>query len=213
MHDIRFIRDNPDAFDKALARRGLAAAGAAADRARRAAPSENPRARNRASAAQRGVEGNRRGEEEQGRGESQGIAERGCRAEGIDSGDGGGGERRPPRRWTTRWRKSPTAARRMRQPARRSARRQGREGQRRASSFRRETRLCVRAEAAFRSRRSARPDGFRNRGETLRRALCGFEERAWRGSNARSVNSCSMCTRASRTITPRLRRHFWCATR
>src|ERR1700732_2350985 len=23
MHDIRFIRDNPDAFDKALARRGL----------------------------------------------------------------------------------------------------------------------------------------------------------------------------------------------
>ena len=24
MHDIRFIRDNPDAFDRALARRGLA---------------------------------------------------------------------------------------------------------------------------------------------------------------------------------------------
>ena len=23
MHDIRFIRDNPDAFDRALARRGL----------------------------------------------------------------------------------------------------------------------------------------------------------------------------------------------
>ena len=29
MHDIRSIRDNPDAFDRALARRGLAAAGEA----------------------------------------------------------------------------------------------------------------------------------------------------------------------------------------
>jgi len=26
MHDIRFIRDNPDAFDKALARRNAASA-------------------------------------------------------------------------------------------------------------------------------------------------------------------------------------------
>ena len=107
MHDIRFIRDNPDAFDHALARRGLGAAGAAADRARRAAPRENPRARNRAGAPQRGVEGNRRGEEEQGRGEGQGIAERGRRAEGIDSGDGGGGEEGVRRNWTTRWREIP----------------------------------------------------------------------------------------------------------
>ena len=29
MHDIKWIRDNPEAFDRALARRGLAAEGAA----------------------------------------------------------------------------------------------------------------------------------------------------------------------------------------
>src|SRR4029077_16289924 len=69
-----------------------AAAGAATDRARGAAPRENPRARNRAGTPQCGVKGNRRGEEEQGRGESKRLAERSRGTEGIDPGYGGGGE-------------------------------------------------------------------------------------------------------------------------
>ena len=44
MHDIRFIRENPDAFDRALTRRGLPGEGAAADRARRDAARKNSRA-------------------------------------------------------------------------------------------------------------------------------------------------------------------------
>ena len=64
-----------------------------------------------------------------------------------------------------------------------------------------EARLRLRAQAAFRSRRSARADGFRDRGETLRRALRGVAIRAWRGSNARSGSSCSMCIRSEHGYT------------
>ncbi len=53
-------------------------------------------------------------------------------------------------------------------------------------------------------------DGFRDRGETLRRAVCCFEERAWRAWNARSGSSCSICIRTS-TGTRKSRRRCWCA--
>ena len=58
MHDIKWIRDNPDAFDRALARRGLAGEAAkliAIDERRRAAiqKAESAQARRNATAAER----------------------------------------------------------------------------------------------------------------------------------------------------------------
>jgi len=44
--------------------------------------------------------------------------------------------------------------------------------------------------------RSAWPDGFRDGGKAVGRAVCGLKA-ASRGWNVRSVSSCSMCIRAS----------------
>ena len=102
MHDIRFIRENPDAFDRGLARRGLAGRSAAADRARREAARENPRARNRAGAPQRSVQRNRRSQKEQGRRKGQGA----CWPKSRRS-------RNPSRRWRrTRKRRAKNSTRR-----------------------------------------------------------------------------------------------------
>ena len=60
----------------------------------------------------------------------------------------------------------------------------------RAPPLRGEAQLRVHAEAAFRAGRSARPDGFRGRRETLRRALRGAEEGAGAdGARARPVHA------------------------
>ena len=71
----------------------------------------------------------------------------------------------------------------------------------RASSLRHEARLRVHAEAAFRAGRSARPDGFRDRRETLRRAVRRAEERARAAWSARSGSSCSTCIRSEHGYT------------
>jgi len=88
MHDIRWIRDNPEAFDRGLARRGLApeAARLIAIDERRRAPSSRP---SRPRPAQRGIEGNRRGQEGEGRAACPGPDGRGRRTEGINPGAGG----------------------------------------------------------------------------------------------------------------------------
>ncbi len=69
MHDIKWIRENPDAFDRALdaarACRREAKRLIAIDERRRAAIQKR---RGGAGAAQRGLEGDRRGQEEQRRG-------------------------------------------------------------------------------------------------------------------------------------------------
>ena len=68
MHDIKWIRENPGAFDAGLKRRGLEAESAkllALDEKRRSTIHEG---RSSAGAPQRGLEGDRRGEKEQGRG-------------------------------------------------------------------------------------------------------------------------------------------------
>ena len=44
---------------------------------------------------------------------------------------------------------------------------------------------------------------FEASGQAFRCALCRSEKRALRGSSVRSANSCSMCTPASHTITPK----------
>ena len=121
MHDIKWIRDNPEAFD-----RGAGAARAcAAKRTRLIALDEQRRAAIQkpeagAGAAQRGFEGNRRGEEERRtRRRAQALMAEVAQLKDDDSGAGSGGERslRGARR----------RARRNSQPAaRRRARRQGR---------------------------------------------------------------------------------------
>ena len=194
-----FRRRAPPARSRAAIARGLIALDREAPRAR-----FRPR-RPRRHAATR-LEGNRRGEEKQGRGKSQRLlAEVAAR-------------RSPFRRWkpTRKARQkdlNDALARNSQSAARRRARRQERERQCRASSFRGQARLHVQAETAFRARRSARPDGFRNRGQTFGRAFCCAEKRPWRGSNARSASSCSMCIPASRTTIRKSRRRYWCATR
>src|SRR5262249_16896069 len=64
-----------------------------AARARREAPRGDPESRSCAAAPKRGVEGDRRGEEEQGRGGGQQADGRGCATQGRDAGAGGGGEK------------------------------------------------------------------------------------------------------------------------
>ena len=207
MHDIRFIRENPDAFDRGLARRGLAAAGAAADCARRERGARHPKSsKPRRRAAMRRRRKSARPRKEQRRSQRQRPDGRGRGAEGFHPADGGGGE-------TASKALNDALAEIPNLPLDEVPDGKDEKGQRRASSLRGEARLCVRAEAAFRARRSARPDGFRDGGEAVRRALCRFEERSWRGSNARSGNFFSMCIRASRTVTPKSRRRFSCVTK
>ena len=77
MHDIRFIRENPDAFDEGLRERGLEPLSReliALDEARRA---RHRRAAGGAGAAQRALEGDRAGEGEEGRGARAGADGRG----------------------------------------------------------------------------------------------------------------------------------------
>ena len=71
--------------------------------------------------------------------------------------------------------------------------------------------FSVSAEAAFRARRSARPDGFRDGGEIVGRALRGAEGPAGAARTRARRSSCSTCTPASTAI-PRSTRRCWCVT-
>ena len=62
--------------------------------------------------------------------------------------------------------------------SRRAGRRRRRTPMSKCASSATPKKFCVPAEAAFRDRRGARPDGFRDGGENLRRALRGAEGRA-----------------------------------
>ena len=182
MHDIKWIRDHPDDFDRALARRGLGARSPRADRARRAPARRDPARPKRAGAAQRGIEGDRRGQEEQWtrRAAEKLLAEvaqlkidipalEAEEKEALEArlDDALGGNSQPA--------------------ARRRARRQGRGRQRRASSLRGEARIRLRTKAAFRARRSARTDGFRDRRQALRARVSSCSRAGSRGSSARSA--------------------------
>ena len=187
MHDIRWIRDNPDAFD-----RGADAARAArrcrpklhrARRARRAAITASSSRRRRGATRPRRRSARPRSEE--GRGAAPDADGRGRRAEDrrcrrMEAEAEGG-----------RATSSDTMLAQIPEPAaRRRAGRRGRARQCRASPLRREARLRLHAEAAFRARRSARPDGFRDRGETVRRALRRAEEGPGAaGARARPVHA------------------------
>jgi len=91
MHDIKWIRDNPEAFDRGLARRGLAPDAArliAIDERRRATIVKAEQAQARRNAASKEI-----GEAKKAKDEARaGLDGRGHRAEGVDPGAGGGGE-------------------------------------------------------------------------------------------------------------------------
>ena len=92
MHDIKAIRDNPEAFDAGLKRRGLAALSPSLLAIDETPPRGDPGVGAGAGAAQRGVEGNRRRQEGQGRGARGQADGRGRRTQDHDAGTRGGGE-------------------------------------------------------------------------------------------------------------------------
>ena len=73
MYDIKWIRDNAEAFDKSRARRGLEPLAQDAAGARRFAPRGDFQVASRAGAPQRRLEGNRRGDEGEGRGRADAL--------------------------------------------------------------------------------------------------------------------------------------------
>ena len=206
MHDIRFIRDNPEAFDRGLARRGLppqAQRLIALDETRRAAIQKAEGAQARRNAASKEI-----GEAKKNKDEAKAkdlMAEVAALKDLIPA-DGGGGEIRVQSAERCARRNSQSAARR-------SARRQGREGQRRASSFRSKARLTRFA-----------PKQHFELGEAL--GQMDFEAAA-KLSGARFVVLKKGLARLERalgqffldvhtsepTTTPKSRRRYWCATR
>ncbi len=92
MYDIKWIRENPQAFDQGLKRRGLEPLSDKLDQARRDAPRLDHQARAGAGAPQFGVEGDRPGQGEEGRGDCNEADGGGWRAQDFDPGDGGEGE-------------------------------------------------------------------------------------------------------------------------
>ena len=206
MHDIKAIRDNPQAFDAALKRRGLEPLSSsllAIDEKRRAAITGVGAG---AGAPQRGIEGNRRSQEGEGRGAAR-------------SADGGGrrAQDHACRRWKRRRkRQTKNCDKELAQipnlPLDEVPDGADEHGNVRHHVFGEKRDYAFKPKPHVRSRRSARRHGFRGGGETIRRALRGVEERAWRGWNARSGNSSSTFIPAS-TATPRSIRRCWCATR
>ena len=203
MHDIRFIRENPAAFDAGLKKRNLAPLSAELleiDKRRRAAISESEASRPgaRRSASQIGI-AKRKGEPADAL-----MAEVAALEESPEEGRGRGGRARcradaPPR----------GAA----QPAvRRRAGRHRRDRQCRDPPGRQPAQLRLRAQGPRRAGRGDRRDGLR-RGRKMSGARFVVPEEAGSpGSSAPSRSSCSTCTPRRRAATPRSIRRSWCAT-
>ena len=153
----------------AFERRGLAPEAAhliALDERRRAAIAKLEQAQARRNAASKEIGEAKKAKDEAARPRADG---RGRRPQGRHPGDG--------RRGEAGLRRARRGARPHSQSAgRRRARRRRRARQCRAPQVRSEARLRLRAEAAFRARRSARADGFRDRGEAVGLALRGAQE-------------------------------------
>ena len=206
MHDIRWIRDNPQTFDRGAARRGLDAVESAKliaiDERRRAAIQTLEAG---AGAAQRGLEGDRRGQESKDEARAETLmAEVAALKETIpaleaeekavsDELDKRAGAKFPTCR-STRCRTARTST------AMSSIIVSGRSAN-----------YDFTPKQHFEMGEALGHDGFRDGGEIVRRALCRAEEVGWRGWSARSGSSCSMCIRAS-MATPKSIRRCWCAT-
>ncbi len=184
MHDIKWIRDNPDAFDPALARRGLPGEAKrliALDERRRAAIQKAEAALARRNAASKEIGAAKKSNEEATAQKLLAeVAELKTAIPALEA-----EEKKLSQELDDALAQIPNLPLR-----RRGAGRQGRRGQCRAPSFRCQAQLRLCAQAAFRSGRGARPDGFRDRGEAFRRALRGPEERSrTAGACARAVHA------------------------
>ena len=207
MLDIKWIRENQDAFLKGLTDRGSPGAPRNLEsnpEPGRATPRHDSEIAGGAGPPQRRLEGDRPGQGGEGRGARQGA-------------DGGGGAAQSRHPATAR-RRSARTTKHSRiylaaipnvpaddvpvgdETANKELRKVGTP---------REIRLP--AQAAFRAWRSAWPHGFRDRGEAVRLPLRRAEGTRWRVSNALCLSSCSTCTRASTAI-PRSTRRCSCAT-
>ncbi len=92
MHDIRWIRENPDAFDRGLTRRGLPPQSAeliALDEKRRAAILKAEQAQARRNAASKDIGAAKKNKDEAA---AQKLMAEVAAVEGRDPGAGGGGE-------------------------------------------------------------------------------------------------------------------------
>ena len=147
--DIKWIRDNPAAFDAGLAKRGLAPLSAeliALDEARRTHVTKLQEAQARRNC---GLQGDRQGQGGQGRGQGERADGRGGRAEGRARQGRGSG--------TRAGRQAARCAVGHPQPAaRRRAGRQGREGQQGGAPRRRAAEARRHQQAASSTSRSAR---------------------------------------------------------
>ena len=206
MHDIRFIRDNPEAFDRGLARRGLppqAQRLIALDETRRAAIQKAEGAQARRNAASKEI-----GEAKKNKDEAKAkdlMAEVAMLKELIPRMEAE--EKSASKTLNDALAEIPNSA------ARRSARRQGRKGQRRASSFRSQARL-----------RRLRPSSISNSAKRLARWIL---RAAAKLSGARFVVLKKGIARLERALgqffldvhtseriaTPKSRRRSWCAMR
>ena len=169
MHDIRFIRDNPDAFDKALARRGLepqAQRLIALDEQRRAKILALETAQARRNAASKEIgEAKKNKDEDKAKGLLSEVA---ALKESMPVMEAE--EKEASKALNEALAEIPNL------PLDEVPDGKDEKDNVEHHRFGAKRDYAFRAEAAFRSWRSARPDGFRNRGETLRRTLCGFEE-------------------------------------
>ena len=208
MLDIKWIRDNQDAFLKGLTDRGF-------DDPERDLESNSEPGRGTArddseiaggaGAPQRRLQGDRPGHGEKDEAVAEAPEGRGRAAQERDPRGRGRGDAR----WTTNsgpsWRQFPTipppTCRSAPTPAPMSSC---------AKSAR--AKVQLHAEAAFRARRSARADGFRDGGETVRRALRRPERTAGAArTRPRPVHARPAQLRQSTAI-PRSTRRFSCAT-
>ena len=207
MHDIRAIRENPEAFDAGLKRRGLAPCRRrllALDERRRAVTTRLQEAQERRNEASKEIGQAKAAKDEDARAGADG---RGRRAEGRPA--------RPAKRKSAS--STPSCRPRSRAipnlPAADVPTGRTRAAQCRAPPLGTPRAFDFAAEAACRARRGARPDGFRDRRRRCpaRASSCLQGRAGAAGAGARAVHARS-CRRAS-TATPKRRRRCWCATR
>ena len=169
MHDIKLIRDDPAAFDNGLKRRGLPPQ--SAEVLKRDADLRALLTRLQTAQARRNEASKLIGQAKAKKDEAQAqalMAEVAGLKDEIQKGE--------ERATGARGRGRRSSRDHPESPGVRCARRRGREGQSRSSPRRLQAGHELQAERAFRSRREARPDGFRGRGAHVGRALRGAEE-------------------------------------
>ncbi len=188
--DIKWIRDNPDAFDAGLKRRGIAPGGdvkfsaelIALDEKRREVVTRLQEAQARRNAASKEI-GKAKGAKDEAKAAAL-MAEVAALKDALAKGED---EQRAADKALQR-----CAVCHPQHAARGRAGGQGRARQRGAAQGRHaaEARRRQQAAAALRDRRAARPDGLRDGGQAVRRALRGAEGRAGaHGARARRVHA------------------------